>query len=332
VPATLAPELRPLTEVHRAIILGLRDYVDKNGFQSVVLGLSGGIDSALSAVLAVHALGAERVVGVTLPSEFTGRQSVEDAEELANRLGVRLLNVPIQEIVDVYTKSLKPLFAERKEDVTEENLQARARGNVLMALSNKFGWLVLATGNKSEFSVGYCTLYGDMAGGFAVLKDVPKTLVYTLARHVNEVAAAEGGTPPIPQSTLTRPPTAELKPDQRDEDTLPPYTTLDPVLAAYVEEDLAPAELIARGFDPEVVSRVVAMVDCNEYKRRQAPPGIRITPRAFGRDRRLPITNLYHPPIEAAQADFEGKTGPAARTRTKDRGSPQNQGAGARNT
>jgi NAD+ synthase (glutamine-hydrolysing) len=328
-PATVASELTPLAELHRAITLGLHDYVDKNGFESVVLGLSGGIDSALSAALAVDALGAERVIGVTMPSEYTSRQSVDDAEELAGRLGIRLLNVGIRETVDSYVKELEPLFEGREEDVTEENLQARARGNILMALSNKFGWLVLATGNKSEFAVGYCTLYGDMAGGFAVLKDVPKTLVYALARHINERAATEGLTPPIPQSTLIRPPTAELKPEQRDEDSLPPYATLDPVLAAYIEEDLAPDELIARGFDADVVSRVVRMVDCNEYKRRQAPPGIRITPRAFGRDRRLPITNHYHPRIGAGSAAPEGERSPAAGIPGRRPDRPQNQGSGA---
>jgi NAD+ synthase (glutamine-hydrolysing) len=330
-PATVAPELAPMAEVERAITLGLHDYVEKNSFEAVVLGLSGGIDSALSAALAVDALGPSRVIGVSMPSQFTSKQSIEDAEELAGRLGIRLLNVPIQEMVESYIRGLKAIFEGREEDVTEENLQARARGNVLMALSNKFGWLVLATGNKSEISVGYCTLYGDMAGGFAVLKDVPKTLVYALARYLNERASAEGGSAPIPQPTLTRPPTAELKPGQRDVDSLPPYATLDPVLAAYIEEDLSPEDLLARGFDPQVVTRVVRLVDCNEYKRRQAPPGIRITPRAFGRDRRLPITNHYHPELEAGQAGSEGDRGKAARTRKKGRGDPQNQGAGARN-
>jgi NAD+ synthase (glutamine-hydrolysing) len=331
VAATVAPEHTTLAEVHRAITLGLRDYVDKNGFQSVVLGLSGGIDSALSAALAVDALGPERVIGVAMASAFTSRQSVDDAEELAGRLGIRLLSVGIQEMVDTYVRELKPLFEGMEEDATEENLQARARGNVLMALSNKFGWLVIATGNKSEFAVGYCTLYGDMAGGFAVLKDVPKTLVYALSRHLNERAATEGQTPPIPQSTLTRPPTAELKADQRDEDSLPPYATLDPLLAAYIEEDLAPEALIARGFEPDMVSRVIRMVDCNEYKRRQAPPGIRITPRAFGRDRRLPITNHYRPRIEARADAREESEGSPASPRREGRDRRQDHGAGARN-
>ena len=292
--SAVEPELDPLAEIYRALVLGLRDYVEKNGFGTAVLGLSGGIDSALTAVLAVDALGPERVVGVAMPSRYTIRRSVDDAEELARRLGVRLLTVPIQAAVDAYTEALTPYFGERTgPDVTEENLQARARGNVLMALSNQFGWLVLTTGNKSEISVGYCTLYGDMAGGFAVIKDVPKTLVFALARHRNRVAVEAGRPAPLPESTLERPPTAELRPDQLDEDTLPPYPVLDAVLAAYIEEDASPEELVARGFEPELVARVVRMVDSNEYKRRQAPPGIRISPRAFGRDRRLPITDQY---------------------------------------
>jgi NAD+ synthase (glutamine-hydrolysing) len=229
-----------------------------------------------------------------MPSRYTIRRSVDDAEELARRLGVRLLTVPIQAAVDAYTEVLTPYFGERSgPDVTEENLQARARGNVLMALSNQFGWLVLTTGNKSEISVGYCTLYGDMAGGFAVIKDVPKTLVFALARHRNRAAVDAGRPAPLPESTLERPPTAELRPDQLDEDTLPPYPILDAVLAAYIEEDASPEELVARGFEAELVARVVKMVDSNEDKRRQAPPGIRISPRAFGRDRRLPITDQY---------------------------------------
>jgi NAD+ synthase (glutamine-hydrolysing) len=290
------PELEPLAEIHRALVLGLRDYVDKNGFETVVLGLSGGIDSALTAVLAVDALGADRVVGVAMPSRYTVQQSQDDAAELARRLGIRLLNVPIQPAVDAYVKVLSPYFGGGTgPDVTEENLQARARGNVLMALSNKFGWLVLTTGNKSELSVGYCTLYGDMAGGFAVIKDVPKTLVVDLAHHCNGRPRRPGELPPIPEPTLIRPPTAELRPEQLDVDTLPPYPILDAVLAAYVEEDASADELVARGFEPALVARVVEMVDRNEYKRRQSPPGIRISPRAFGRDRRLPITDQYRP-------------------------------------
>ena len=237
---SLAPELDGLPEVRRALTLGLHDYVEKNGFESVVLGLSGGIDSALSATVAAEALGPERVIGVALPSEISSPQSLEDARELSRRLGIRLIEIPIGPIVDSYKATLQPQFEGREEGVTEENLQARARGNILMGLSNKFGWLVLATGNKSEFSVGYCTLYGDMAGGFAVLKDVPKTMVYSLARHWNQTATEAGEEPPIPEATITRPPTAELRPDQKDEDSLPPYATLDPILAGYIEEDLSP--------------------------------------------------------------------------------------------
>jgi NAD+ synthase (glutamine-hydrolysing) len=223
----------------------------------------------------------------------TSEQSRADAEDLAQRLGIRVLNVPIEPVVEAYGAALSPAFAGRPPDVTEENLQARARGNVLMALSNKFGWLVLTTGNKSELSVGYCTLYGDMAGGFAILKDVPKTLVYALARHLNSQRRGRGEEAPIPESTLLRPPTAELRPGQRDQDTLPPYEVLDEILLAYVEKDMGADELVAHGFDPALVSQVVRWVDGNEYKRRQAPPGIRISPRAFGRDRRLPITNEF---------------------------------------
>ena len=292
-PTPCAPELAPLDEVHRALVVGLADYVDKNGFRAIVLGLSGGVDSALTAVLAVDALGADRVIGVFMPSAVTSERSRADAEELAKRLGIRMMTVPIQPVVDAFGSVLGAAFAGSAPDVTEENLQARARGNVLMALSNKFGWLVLTTGNKSELSVGYCTLYGDMAGGFAVLKDVPKTLVYALSRHLNVQRAMRGETAPIPESTLERAPTAELRPGQRDQDKLPPYETLDDMLLAYVERDLGADDLVARGFDPKTVYEVVRWVDGNEYKRRQSPPGIRISPRAFGRDRRLPITNRF---------------------------------------
>src|SRR5215831_7370236 len=291
----LAPELSSLDEVHQALVLGMRDYVEKNGFESVVLGLSGGVDSALTAALAVDAIGRENVNGVLMPSSVTSEQSTADAKDLAERLGIRVLSVPIEPVVDAYAEALGPAFAGRSSDVTEENLQARARGNVLMALSNKFGWLVLTTGNKSELSVGYCTLYGDMAGGFAILKDVPKTLVYALSRHLNSQRVEGGETPPIPESTMLRPPTAELRPGQRDQDVLPPYEILDEILLAYVEKDMGADELVAHGFDPGLVAQVVRWVDGNEYKRRQAPPGIRISPRAFGRDRRLPITNQFRP-------------------------------------
>jgi NAD+ synthase (glutamine-hydrolysing) len=279
-------------EVYRALALGTRDYVRKNGFEHVVLGLSGGVDSALTASIATDALDASRVTGVFLPSDISSRESAEDAASLAARLGIQLLTLPISEEVAAYRKTLAPVFAGRPEDVTEENIQSRVRGNLLMALSNKFGWLVLTTGNKSEYSVGYATLYGDMAGGFAVLKDVSKTLVYELARHRNASAGPKGW---IPERTIEREPTAELRLGQRDTDTLPPYATLDPILKAYVEDDWAVDRIVAMGYDRALVERVLRMVDRAEYKRRQAPPGIRITPRALGKDRRLPITNRHQP-------------------------------------
>jgi NAD+ synthase (glutamine-hydrolysing) len=279
-------------EVYRALVLGTRDYVRKNGFEHVVLGLSGGVDSALTASIATDALGASSVTGVFLPSDISSRESAEDAAALAAHLGIQLLTLPISEEVAAYRKTLAPVFAGRPEDVTEENIQSRVRGNLIMALSNKFGWLVLTTGNKSEYSVGYATLYGDMAGGFAVLKDVPKTLVYELARHRNAAAGSKGW---IPERSLTREPTAELRPGQRDTDTLPPYATLDPILKAYVEDDWDVERIVSMGYDRALVERVLRMVDRAEYKRRQAPPGIRITPRALGKDRRLPITNRHQP-------------------------------------
>src|SRR5256884_2524573 len=275
----------PLEEVYRALVLGLHDYARKNGFEKVVLGLSGGIDSSLSVVLAVDALGADNVVGIWMPSPYSSDESREDAQALAQNLGVRLLALPITPIFQAYTSAFAPVFKGRQPDVTEENLQARIRGNLLMALSNKYGWLVLTTGNKSEMSVGYATLYGDMAGGFAVIKDVPKTLVYELARYVN----AHAGREVIPESVFERAPSAELRPDQTDQDTLPPYAELDPILEAYVEEDRGVNDLIARGFAPETVRRVVAMVDRNEYKRRQAPIGGEIQARACGRARGPPL-------------------------------------------
>jgi len=276
-------------EVLKALVTGTRCYVLNNGFQKVVVGLSGGIDSALTATIAVLALGKESVVGVTMPSRFTSPQSLNDARKLADNLGIRLMEIPIEPIQEAYLASLEPYFAGLDPDVTEENLQARIRGNLLMALSNKFGWLVLTTGNKSETSTGYCTLYGDMVGGFGVIKDVPKTMVYKLARHINDASQREI----IPESILTRPPTAELKEGQLDTDTLPPYDVLDPILHAYVEEQMSPKEMVERGFDLETVMKVINMVDRSEYKRRQSPPGIKITQRAFGKDRRLPITNKY---------------------------------------
>jgi NAD+ synthase (glutamine-hydrolysing) len=274
-------------EIYDALVLGTRDYVRKNGFETVVLGLSGGIDSALTACIATDALGAKNVVGVSMPSPYTSGASRADAEALARALGIRFYSIPIAEVFDAYRRALEPALAGRPPDITEENLQARIRGNDLMALSNKFGWLVLTTGNKSEVSVGYCTLYGDTAGGFAVLKDVYKTTIYQLARLRNERGQ------PIPEHTLTRAPSAELKENQTDQDTLPPYDVLDPVLRLYVEEDRSAREIAQMGYDAATVERVIRMVDAAEYKRRQSPPGIKITPRAFGKDRRLPITNRW---------------------------------------
>ncbi|MBN1269717.1 MAG: NAD+ synthase [Kiritimatiellae bacterium] len=286
---TLAPPLADLAEVWAALKLGLRDYVDKNGFSGTIVALSGGIDSALVATLAVDALGPERVSGITMPSRFSSAGTRGDAAGLAENLGIKLFEVPIQELFEEYLGRLKKLWPDKPMDVTEENLQARIRGNLVMALSNKFGWLVLSTGNKSELATGYCTLYGDMVGGFALLKDVPKTLVFKLARWRNEQDAGAI----IPPSTIARPPSAELREDQKDTDTLPPYDLLDRILERYVEQDKGPDDIMADGFDPAVVKRVIRMVDLSEYKRRQGPPGIKITPKAFGRDRRMPITNLY---------------------------------------
>jgi len=292
-PGRIAPELDPDAEVYTALTVGLRDYVEKNGFGDVVLGLSGGIDSALVACIAVDALGPERVHVVVMPSPYSSPETQADARALAANLGVEVRDLEIGAAMEAYEGMLAGSFDGRDPDVTEENLQARIRGNLLMALSNKFGWLVLTTGNKSELSVGYSTLYGDTAGGFAVIKDVPKTLVYRLARYRNAAAEAAAETPPIPQRILDRAPSAELRPDQRDEDSLPPYDVLDPILQAYVEQDVGREGLINAGHAPEDVDRVLALVDRAEYKRRQAPPGIKITPRAFGRDRRMPITNRY---------------------------------------
>jgi len=278
----------PLDEVYRALTLGVRDYVTKNGFKQVVIGLSGGIDSALTAVIAVDALGADNVLGVFMPSPYTSRESREDTQELVRRLGIEWKTLPITPPFQSYLETLKPAFAGSKVDTTEENLQARIRGNLLMALSNKFGHLVLTTGNKSEMSVGYATLYGDMAGGFAVIKDVPKTMVYELAKRRNGGRRAV-----IPKRILDRAPTAELRPDQKDEDSLPPYPVLDPILKAYVEDDRSVEEMVEMGFDRKTVLRVVGLVDRSEYKRRQAPVGIKITHRGLGKDRRMPITNKY---------------------------------------
>ncbi len=276
-------------EIFRALVLGTKDYVTKNGFKKAVIGLSGGIDSALVAAVAVEALGKNNVAGVAMPSMYSSKASVGDSEKLARNLGIELINIPIEKVFNSYSEMLFGAFKGKKEDSTEENLQARIRGNILMALSNKFGWLVLATGNKSEMSVGYCTLYGDMAGGFAVIKDVPKTIVYRLSKYYNE----SKGKAVIPSSILTKPPSAELRPEQLDTDSLPPYDVLDPILKAYVEDDLSADEIVSLGFKRSLVQKIISLVDQNEYKRRQAPPGIKITARAFGKDRRFPITNLY---------------------------------------
>ncbi len=278
-------------EVYQALVLGTHDYVTKNGFEKVVIGLSGGIDSSMVAAIAVDALGAGNVLGVAMPSRYSSPESLSDAQELAGNLGIRLLKIPIEEVFSAYLRTLAPAFQGTKPGVAEENIQARIRGNLIMALSNKFGWLVLATGNKSEMATGYSTLYGDMCGGLAVIKDVPKTMVYELARHRNSVAGREL----IPSSVLDKVPSAELRPDQKDSDSLPPYEMLDPILAAYVEEDRSIDEIVAMGFPEEVVRRSARLVDTSEFKRRQSTPGIRITPRAFGKDRRIPITNRYRP-------------------------------------
>ena len=274
-------------EIYRALVLGTHDYVTKNGFRKVVIGLSGGIDSALTATIATDALGADNVTAVFMPSRYSSEMSREDATMLSANLGIQYMTVPIDETFARYLEMLAGAFSEVEPDVTEENIQARIRGNILMALSNKFGWLVLTTGNKSELATGYCTLYGDMAGGFAVIKDLPKALVYELSRYRNTLGEV------IPLRIIERPPTAELRPDQKDEDSLGPYAVLDPILQAYVEEDRSLEEIVALGFDEANVRRIIRMVDRTEYKRRQAPPGVKITPRAFGKDRRLPITNKY---------------------------------------
>jgi len=283
-------EVRGLpAEVFDALVLGTRDYVLKNGFEKVLIGLSGGIDSSLVAAIAVDALGKSNVVGVAMPSRYSSPGSVSDAELLAKNLGIKLLTIHIEKVFQAYLDMLAEAFKEAEPNVAEENIQARIRGNILMALSNKYGWLVLTTGNKSEMATGYTTLYGDMAGGFAVIKDVPKTLAYELARYRNSLAGSEI----IPPAIIDKPPSAELRPDQKDTDNLPPYELLDPVLTAYVEEDKSVEQIIDMGIDEQVVKQAARLVDTSEYKRRQAPPGVKITPRAFGRDRRLPITNRF---------------------------------------
>ena len=285
----VAEPLDDLEQMRLALELGLTDYVEKNGFREVVVGVSGGIDSALVAALAAEALGPERVHCVSMPSQFSSEATRTDARRLAEGLGCPFMELPIEPIVEEFRATLAPVFGEREPDLTEENVQARTRGVLLMALSNKFGWLLVATGNKSELSVGYATLYGDMAGGFALLKDVFKTDVFRLARHLNERAGREV----IPQSIVDRAPSAELRADQLDEDSLPPYPALDRVLEAYVEQDRSREELAGDGFDRDVVDRAIAMIDRAEYKRRQAPPGVKLRPKAFGRDRRTPITNRW---------------------------------------
>jgi NAD+ synthase (glutamine-hydrolysing) len=287
IPGDIAPELEQDESVYSALVLGVRDYVEKNRFAGVVIGLSGGIDSALTLCIAVDALGAERVEAVMMPSRYTADMSIEDARAQAQTLGVRHRMVPIEPMFQAFLDALREEFKGLKPDTTEENIQARVRGVLLMAISNKTGKMVLTTGNKSEMAVGYATLYGDMAGGFAAIKDVPKTLVYRLAALRNRRKAV------IPQRVFDRPPTAELAPHQKDTDSLPPYEMLDAILERYVERDESAEDIVAAGFDDTTVRRVIAMVDRNEYKRRQAPPGVRITPRAFGRDRRYPITSGF---------------------------------------
>jgi NAD+ synthase (glutamine-hydrolysing) len=290
IPARLAPMLDPVPEIYEALVLGTRDYVRKNRFTDVVIGLSGGIDSSLVACVAVDALGGEHVHGVSMPSRYSSDGSKDDAKALADRLGIDYRTISIEPGFTAYLNMLAPSFGERPADLTEENLQSRIRGTTLMALSNKFGWMVLTTGNKSEMAVGYFTLYGDSVGGYAVIKDILKTRVYDLCRFYNRCAGREV----IPESVITKPPSAELRPDQRDDQSLPPYEVLDPILEMYVEDDRTASEIIAAGHDEALVRRITRLVDINEYKRRQCPPGVRVTMKAFGKDRRLPITSGYH--------------------------------------
>jgi len=288
-PQRIEPKMERLEEIYSALLLGTRDYVHKTGFKKAIIGLSGGIDSSLTAAIAVDALGAENVLGISMPSGYSSAGSRSDAQELAENLGIQFLTIPIEETFRTALKMMQPALGEGDPGLAAENLQARIRGNILMTISNKSGAIVLTTGNKSEMAVGYATLYGDMAGGFAVLKDVLKTLVYELAVYRNSL----GEKPVIPHSAIEKPPSAELRPGQKDTDSLPPYEILDPILKAYVEDDRSFEEIVAMGFDRKTVERVMRMVDTSEYKRRQAPPGVKITTRAFGRDRRLPITNRY---------------------------------------
>ncbi|MCL0102144.1 NAD+ synthase [Dehalococcoidia bacterium] len=288
-PETNVSILEPTAEVYMALVLGTRDYVRKNGFSRILVGLSGGIDSSLVTAVAADALGRESIIGVAMPSRYNAEESLLDAETLATNFGIEFHTISIEDIFKSSLSTLLGVFQGTEPNVAEENLQARIRGNILMAISNKFGWLVLTTGNKSEMAMGYATLYGDMAGGFAVIKDVPKTLVYKLATHRNKIAGCDV----IPSNVLQKAPTAELRPNQLDEDSLPPYSTLDPILKAYVEDDRSFSEMVHMGFDEAMVKNVITGVDRNEYKRRQAPPGVKITPRAFGRDRRLPLVNKF---------------------------------------
>jgi NAD+ synthase (glutamine-hydrolysing) len=286
-PAVLEPEAAVEKEIYEGLTLGLADYVRKNGFTDVIVGLSGGIDSSLTAVIAVDALGPKHVLGLSMPSEFSSSHSVDDAIELASNLRMDVLKIPIADIYQSYLQVLQQEFGNAETGIAEENLQARVRGNLLMAASNRYGHLVLATGNKSEMACGYSTLYGDMAGGFALLKDVFKTEVYALARYRNAIEGV------IPDNVLVKPPSAELRPGQEDADSLPPYDVLDPILEAYIEGDAGVADIVGMGYDPDTVTKVIALVDRAEYKRRQAPPGPKMTSKAFGRDRRLPITNRW---------------------------------------
>jgi NAD+ synthase (glutamine-hydrolysing) len=288
-PTRMAALLDPAAEMYQALVLGTRDYVRKNGFTDVVIGLSGGIDSSIVACVAVDALGADHVHGVSMPSRYSSEGSKTDAQALADNLGIDCRTVAIEPAFGAYLDMLAPSFADKPADLTEETLQSRIRGTTLMALSNKFGWMVLTTGNKSEMAVGYFTIYGDSVGGYAVIKDVLKTGVYDLCRHVNATAGREI----IPEAVITKPPSAELRPDQRDDQSLPPYEILDPILEMYVEDDRTATEIIEAGHDEALVRRITRLVDINEYKRRQCPPGVRVSIKAFGKDRRLPITNGY---------------------------------------
>jgi NAD+ synthase (glutamine-hydrolysing) len=286
----IEPELSHEAEVYGALVLGTRDYLRKTGFQKALIALSGGVDSSIVATIAVDALGAENLVGIGMPSRYSSEGSVKDARDLADNLGIPFLAVPIEPAHAAFLQILDQPFRElgaKDPGAAEENIQARIRGNVIMALSNRFGWIVLTTGNKSEFATGYATLYGDMSGGYAVIKDVPKTLVYALSRYRNSIGEV------IPENVLTKPPSAELKPGQLDQDTLPPYDILDAIIEAYVENDRSIRDIVEMGYDEETVVKVVGMINRNEYKRRQAPPGVKITPKAFGRDRRLPIAHKY---------------------------------------